>query len=116
MTAILNTLLLTNTSLNYDTSLIIYYYYIKNKIEKLIKNKFGDYPFNLNCNLNKLYIYIYQLNIYKLCNYEKNFNEHLQRFIKCYMSMYSFYDNYDILNIYEKINIFKINLIYKLVI
>ena len=115
MTKILNTLLLINKSLNYDTSLIIYYYYIKNKIEKLIKNKFGDYPFDLNCNLNKLYCYVYQLNIYNLCNYEKKFNEHLQRFIKSYKSMYTFY-YYDTLNIYEKNSLFKIKLIYNLLI
>lgn len=115
MLKILNTLQLISPTLNRDTTLIIYFYYIRNKIKKLIKNTDDDLPFNLNCNLNKLYCYIYQLKIYNLHNYESIFLNNLKRFIKCFTNMYSFYD-YDILNIYEKISLFKIKLIYNLLI
>ena len=115
MTKILNTLQLISPTLNYDTTLIIYYYYIKDKIQKLINNNYSDLPFNLNCNLNKLYCYVYQLKFYNLQNYESNLLNILKRFIKCFTNMYSFY-YYDTLNIYKKNSLFKIKLIYNLLI
>lgn len=115
MTNFLNTLQLISPTLNYDTTLIIYFYCIKAKIEKLIKNKDNDLPFDLNCNLNKLYCYIYQLKFYNLHNYESNLLNILKRFTKCFTNMYSFY-YYNTLNIYEKNSLFKIKLIYNLLI
>lgn len=115
MTKILNTIILIHPTLNYDTSLIIYFYVIKDKIENLIDNRYNDFPFNLNCSLNKLYCYIYQINIYKLNSYDSKWSCNLKRFVKCYLSMYSIYD-IDILNIYEKNGLFKIKSIYNLLI
>ena len=112
MTNIINLISLISTKLNNDTILIIFYYYVKNKIEKLIKNNHDDLPFNLNCNLNKLYCSIYKLKIYNLHNYELIFLNTLKRFIKYYKNMYLFIT----LNIYEKNCLFKIKLIDKLLI
>lgn len=115
MTKILNMISLISPILNRDTVLIIYFYYMRNKIERLIKNTDEDLPFNLNCNLNKLFCYLYQLKSYNLHSYEIIFLNKLKRFTKYFINMYLFY-KYDILNINEKNSLFKIKVIYNLLI
>lgn len=120
MVKILETLLKIN-NINYDTSLIIFYYYIQNEINILIINKDNDLPFNLNCNLNKLFCKIYQLKIYDLLNYNITFKKLIFRFVSSYINFLTEYKNmlykwYDYLDICDKNNLFKINSIYNLLI
>ena len=120
MVKILEILLKIN-NINYDTSLIIFYYYIQNQINNLILSKYDDLPFNVSCNLNKLFCKIYQLKIYNLINYNIMFKKLIFQFVNSYINFLSdykimLYNWNDYLDICDKNNLFKINLIYNLLI